>query len=118
MDEFLKLLAVLALVLANGFFVAAEFALVSVRRTRVEELVSRGNRTARVVRRALRLAQALGLRLLGHRRLDGLGGDDGRRLFGGGRRLFSDDRLLFGGGLGDLLEGLRPFSGRRCLRFN
>lgn len=48
-----KLLAVIGLVLANGFFVAAEFALVSVRRTRVEELVAEGNRTAEIVRRAI-----------------------------------------------------------------
>jgi putative hemolysin len=57
MDEFLKLLAVIALVLANGFFVAAEFALVSVRRTRVEEMVAGGNRTARLVRRAIHRRQ-------------------------------------------------------------
>ncbi|MBI3967083.1 MAG: HlyC/CorC family transporter [Chloroflexi bacterium] len=37
----------LFLVLANGFFVAAEFALVSVRRTRIEQLVAEGNRRAR-----------------------------------------------------------------------
>ena len=36
----LGLFAVLALVLANGFFVAAEFALVAVRRSRVAELVA------------------------------------------------------------------------------
>lgn len=36
------LLAVPALVALNGFFVAAEFALVAVRRTRVEELVGQG----------------------------------------------------------------------------
>jgi CBS domain containing-hemolysin-like protein len=54
MDVILKLLAVVGLVAANGFFVAAEFALVSVRGTRVEELVAQGNRTARVVRRAIR----------------------------------------------------------------
>ncbi len=48
-----KLLAVIALVAANGFFVAAEFALVSVRRTRVEELVEQGHRTARIVQRAI-----------------------------------------------------------------
>ncbi|TXM88137.1 DUF21 domain-containing protein, partial [Methylobacterium sp. WL122] len=44
----LGLLAVLVLVLANGFFVAAEFALVSVRRSRVAELVAerRANATA------------------------------------------------------------------------
>lgn len=47
------LLAVVALVLANGFFVAAEFSLVSVRRTRVDELVAEGNRTARIVRHAI-----------------------------------------------------------------
>ena len=34
-----KLLAVIALVLANGFFVAAEFALISVRTSRVEQMV-------------------------------------------------------------------------------
>src|SRR5437764_698061 len=42
----LRLLAVLALVLANGFFVAAEFSLVAVRRSRVEELVLQGRRNA------------------------------------------------------------------------
>jgi putative hemolysin len=38
----LGLLAILVLVAANGFFVAAEFSLVAVRRSRVEELVDRG----------------------------------------------------------------------------
>jgi CBS domain containing-hemolysin-like protein len=38
------------LILANAFFVAAEFALVSVRRTRIEELVAQGNVTARTVK--------------------------------------------------------------------
>jgi CBS domain containing-hemolysin-like protein len=51
--DLLKLLAVIGLVFANGFFVAAEFSLVSVRRTRVDELVAQGNATARVVRRAI-----------------------------------------------------------------
>jgi CBS domain containing-hemolysin-like protein len=44
---------VLALVLANGFFVAAEFAVVTVRKTRVDQLIAEGNRTARAVRRAV-----------------------------------------------------------------
>jgi CBS domain containing-hemolysin-like protein len=35
-DIALKLLVVLALVLINAFFVASEFALVSVRRTRID----------------------------------------------------------------------------------
>ncbi|MFN3762170.1 MAG: hemolysin family protein, partial [Anaerolineae bacterium] len=47
------LLGVLFFVLLNAFFVAAEFGLVSVRRTRVEELVAQGHPTALVVRRAL-----------------------------------------------------------------
>ena len=34
-DDLLKLLAVPILVLANGFFVAAEYSLVSVRQTRI-----------------------------------------------------------------------------------
>src|SRR3989304_1004446 len=44
--DLFRLLGVVALVLANGFFVAAEFALVSVRRTRVEELIQQGNTAA------------------------------------------------------------------------
>jgi CBS domain containing-hemolysin-like protein len=51
--DLLKLLSVAILVLANGFFVMAEFALVSVRRTRIEELVAQGNATARVVSKAV-----------------------------------------------------------------
>ena len=42
------------LVLANGFFVAAEFSLVSVRRTRIEELARQGRPAAPPVKRALR----------------------------------------------------------------
>jgi CBS domain containing-hemolysin-like protein len=49
----LRLLAVAALVLANAFFVASEFALVAVRRTRIEALVRRGDRKAKTVQRAL-----------------------------------------------------------------
>jgi CBS domain containing-hemolysin-like protein len=49
----IELAAVAALVLANGFFVAAEFSLVSVRRTRVDELVAQGHQAARLVRRAI-----------------------------------------------------------------
>ncbi len=41
------------LILANAFFVAAEFALVSVRRTRVEELIAKGNLAARTVKRVI-----------------------------------------------------------------
>lgn len=43
----IKLLAVLLLVAANGFFVAAEFALVGVRSSRIETLANQGSRTAR-----------------------------------------------------------------------
>ncbi|HVK07477.1 MAG TPA: CNNM domain-containing protein [Gemmataceae bacterium] len=43
------LVAVPLLVALNGFFVAAEFALVAVRKTRVEELVGQGVRRARAV---------------------------------------------------------------------
>jgi CBS domain containing-hemolysin-like protein len=49
----LGLVAIFALVVANGFFVAAEFALVTVRKTRIDQLIAEGNTTARVVRRAL-----------------------------------------------------------------
>jgi CBS domain containing-hemolysin-like protein len=43
----IKLLAVLLLVAANGFFVAAEFALVGVRASRIETLANQGSRTAK-----------------------------------------------------------------------
>jgi len=49
----LKLLAVIFLVFANAFFVAAEFSLVSVRRTRIAELVARGDDSALWVQEAI-----------------------------------------------------------------
>jgi CBS domain containing-hemolysin-like protein len=51
--DVLRLVALVLLVLANGFFVAAEFALVSVRRTRIAELVASGNPRARWVHKAI-----------------------------------------------------------------
>lgn len=45
--------AVALLILANAIFVAAEFALVSARRTRIEQLAAEGNRAARSVLRAM-----------------------------------------------------------------
>jgi len=43
----IKLVSVLLLVAANGFFVAAEFALVGVRSSRIETLVATGSRSAK-----------------------------------------------------------------------
>lgn len=51
--DLLRLVAVFLLVLSNGFFVAAEFSLVSVRRTRVAELVSQGVTPANAVQDAI-----------------------------------------------------------------
>lgn len=48
-----KLAVVLLLVLANAFFVASEFSLVSVRRSRVGTLVAEGNRRARTLLRVI-----------------------------------------------------------------
>jgi len=48
----IRLLAILALVLLNGFFVAAEFALVRSRRTRLEAMVRSGDKLARIAVRA------------------------------------------------------------------
>jgi CBS domain containing-hemolysin-like protein len=53
MTDVLQLLAVLLLVAMNGFFVAAEFALVSVRKSRIDQLVTEGVRSAKAVQRAL-----------------------------------------------------------------
>jgi CBS domain containing-hemolysin-like protein len=44
---------VAVLVLANAFFVAAEFALVSSRRTRIEAMIRRGDAKAKLARRAI-----------------------------------------------------------------
>ncbi len=50
----LSLLGLAALLIfANAFFVAAEFALVSVRKTRIEELVAQGNASARTVKHVI-----------------------------------------------------------------
>src|SRR4051812_38761968 len=49
----LGLLSVPLLVLLNGLFVATEFALVAVRRTRVEEMVSQGISGATAVENAV-----------------------------------------------------------------
>lgn len=51
--DLLRLLGVAVLVLANAFFVTAEFALVSVRRTRIDELIRQGNASASFVKQAL-----------------------------------------------------------------
>ncbi|MGI9605976.1 MAG: hemolysin family protein [Acidimicrobiales bacterium] len=51
MGTTLGLLAVLLLVLANGFFVAAEFGLVAVDRGRVDQAAEQGNRSASRVQR-------------------------------------------------------------------
>ncbi|MFN7984441.1 MAG: CNNM domain-containing protein, partial [Vicinamibacterales bacterium] len=48
-----RLFAVALLVFANGFFVAAEFAIVTVRKTRIDQLIAEGHRGARAVRRAV-----------------------------------------------------------------
>lgn len=49
----LRLGAVVALVAANAFFVAAEFALVASRRTRIEAMIRRGDAKAKLARRAI-----------------------------------------------------------------
>jgi CBS domain containing-hemolysin-like protein len=46
----LRVLSVLFLVMLNGFFVAAEFALVKIRDTQLEPLIKKGNRRAGMVR--------------------------------------------------------------------
>ncbi len=53
MDVWLLLLALL-FVLANGFFVAAEFAIVKVRSTQITELADQGSRRAKMAKRLIR----------------------------------------------------------------
>jgi putative hemolysin len=52
MSPVVGLILVLLLVAANGFFVATEFALVSSRSTRIDQLAASGSRAARMVQRA------------------------------------------------------------------
>ena len=53
MTVFLKIAAVLLLVAGNAFFVAAEYALVTARRTGLVELAREGNRRARIALRII-----------------------------------------------------------------
>src|SRR3989442_13407124 len=50
-DALLAVLLALLLVLANGFFVAAEYAFVRVRSTQVDELAAAGSARAKLVKR-------------------------------------------------------------------
>src|SRR5262249_24074964 len=60
------LLLIPVLVVLNGLFVAAEFALVSVRKTRIEELIARGVKSARSVESAMvRLDRSIAATQLG-----------------------------------------------------
>lgn len=52
-DTLFRVVAVLLLVFVNGFFVAAEFSIVTVRRTRVEQLVAQRHPLAQSLRRAV-----------------------------------------------------------------
>jgi CBS domain containing-hemolysin-like protein len=48
-----SMIAVLGLVALNGFFVAAEFSLVAARRSKLDEMIAKGDRGARTVQTAL-----------------------------------------------------------------
>jgi CBS domain containing-hemolysin-like protein len=50
---FWRLLGLWALICANGFFVAAEFSIVTARKTRIDQLIAEGHRRAKAVRRAV-----------------------------------------------------------------
>lgn len=53
MEIFPQLALIILLVLLNGFFVASEFALVGVRKTRIDELAKKDNKSAKLVQKAL-----------------------------------------------------------------
>lgn len=53
MEFIFRILGVILLVLLNGFFVASEFALIGVRKTRIQELSKQGNVTAKLIKKAL-----------------------------------------------------------------
>ena len=49
-----RLGAVIVLVLANAFFVAAEFALVGARRSKIDQMASTGDRLAKIAQAAIK----------------------------------------------------------------
>ena len=51
---FINLFVIIFLLLANGFFVASEFAMVKVRKTRIEQLVKEGSNTAKIALDAIK----------------------------------------------------------------
>jgi CBS domain containing-hemolysin-like protein len=53
MELIFQLGIVLLLVFLNGYFVASEFALVAVRKTRIDELVKQGNKSAKLVQKSI-----------------------------------------------------------------
>ena len=53
MDTFVQLIVIVALTFLEGVFVAAEIALVTMRRTRIDQLVDEGNRNASRVKRLI-----------------------------------------------------------------
>jgi putative hemolysin len=53
MEIIFQLGIVLLLVFLNGYFVASEFALVAVRKTRIDELVKKGNKSAKLVQKSI-----------------------------------------------------------------
>jgi CBS domain containing-hemolysin-like protein len=53
MDVMWRIAGLAALVCANGLFVAAEFSIVTVRKTRIDQLIAEGQLGARAVRRAV-----------------------------------------------------------------
>lgn len=59
LDDAVRIVIALGLVLLNGFFVLAEFALVKVRSTRLEELVEAGGKDAARAKEALRVVSRL-----------------------------------------------------------
>lgn len=53
MEILWQIILIILLVLLNGYFVASEFALVAIRKTRIDELVKKGNQSAKLVQKAL-----------------------------------------------------------------
>lgn len=52
MNLLLQFLLIISLILLNSFFVASEFALIAVRKTRIEELSKKGNRRASLIQKS------------------------------------------------------------------
>ncbi|MCJ7508411.1 MAG: CNNM domain-containing protein, partial [candidate division Zixibacteria bacterium] len=51
LSSWIEIILILALIVANGFFVSAEIALISLRRSKVRQLIDQGRKNAKLIKK-------------------------------------------------------------------